>query len=280
MKYIKNSLLVLVMVFSFTATHAQVMFKLQLLNDGTTYQVSLVPEASYRPPMNMTSTAQVTIRVPSGSFDVQNLINLQPNVQWEANSLTQAPAEAEASDYISFGLATNGTDYLRYEEGIELPIFTFENALDCTGEVALVNNNEDPFMPPNTAQKNVGNQITIAGANGDAYAGNLTKTSIPCGALSTDVHELDRTTVNFEVFPNPASEMLNVSLDWQQSKEAIAISLFDTQGKKILTEMVNMLQGSNNHVLDISNLVQGTYLLELRGTDWKLNAGQFVKLEK
>jgi len=46
---------------------AQVKFKMQLLNDGTTYQVSLVPETSYRPPLNMTSTAQVTIKVPTGS---------------------------------------------------------------------------------------------------------------------------------------------------------------------------------------------------------------------
>ena len=258
---------------------AQIKFKLQLLNDGITYQVSLVPETSYRPPLNMTSTAQVTIKVPTGSFEVRNLTNLQPHVQWEANSVTEAPEEAKEFDYISFGLATNGTEFLRYEEGIELPLFSFENVMECTGQVALMDNEEDNFMPPNSARKNVGNQITIMGADGDAYTGNLVKDGIPCGNVTTNVENIDRLKVNFALYPNPASKEIQVSLDWTKANEDVLLSIYTIQGKQVSTQKMKIQNGNNLEIIDISNLVTGTYLLEMSGKDWKLSSEQFVKLD-
>lgn len=279
MKYIKISLVLVVCVACYVAGTAQVKFKLQQLNDGQTFQVSIVPETSYRPPLNITSTAQVTIKVPTASFEVRNLINLQPNVEWEANSETSSPEESKQSDYISFGLSTSGTDFIRYEEGIEIPLFTFENALPCTGEVSLMDNTTDPFMPPNSARKNVGNQITIAGANGDAYAGNMSKASIACGQLSTDVEELNKEELHFEMYPNPVSSELTISLFANQTEE-VELSIFDLIGQKILSTNIDIRSGQNNIPLNISHLTQGSYLIELRSENWKLNAGQFVKLEK
>lgn len=278
MKY-KILLPLLFLTVSVASIQAQIKFKLQLLNDGITYQVSLVPETSYRPPLNTTSTAQVTIKVPSGSFEVRNLTNLQPHVEWEANSVTEAPEEAKESDYISFGLATNGTEFLRYEAGIELPLFTFENVMECTGEVSLMNNEEDNFMPPNSARKNVGNQITIMGADGDAYAGNLVKGGIPCGNVTTDVENIDRLKVNFDLYPNPASKNINVSLNWTRANEEVALSIYNVQGKQVSTQKMKIQNGNNLEVIDVSNLAAGTYLLEMRGADWKLSSEQFVKLD-
>ena len=223
---IKNIAILFILLVSYSIGEAQVKYKLQLLNDGVTYEVSIVPETSYRPPLNVTSTAQITVKVPTGAFEVRNLKNIQPNVEWEANSIASAPEESEAFDYISFGLATNGTEWLRYEEGIEIPIFTFENAIDCNGEVSLMDNATDPFMPPNSARKNVGNQITIAGANGDAYVGNMLKSTIPCGQFSTDVEEIEKEAIQFTMFPNPASKDLTVSVKMQENTEA-ELSVFN-----------------------------------------------------
>lgn len=280
MKYYKILLPLLVLILGISSTQAQVKFKLQLLNDGKTYQVSLVPEVSYRPPLNKTSTAQVTIKVPTGSFEVYNLKNLQPNVAWEANSEAQAPDESRAFDYLSFGLATNGTDYLRYEEDLELPLFTFENALDCSGEVGLMDNNADPFMPPNSAQKNVGNQITIAGANGDAYTGNLIKTSIPCGNFVTSVEAIDRAVVHLELYPNPTADQAQLSIDWNRPQEEATITIFTLQGKAVVAKPITLSNGNNLQIMNLSHLTAGNYLLEVSGNDWKLHAEQFVKLEK
>jgi len=280
MKYYKILCPLLVLIVGISSMQAQVKFKLQLLNDGKTYQVSLVPEVSYRPPLNKTSTAQVTIKVPTGSFDVYNLKNLQPNVQWEANSEAQAPTESEGFDYLSFGLATNGTDFLRYEKDLELPLFSFENALDCSGEVGLMDNSSDPFMPPNSAQKNVGNQITIAGADGDAYTGNLIKSSIPCGNFVTSVETIDRSTINLELYPNPTADQAQVSIDWNRPQEAATIAVFTVQGKEVFSKSINLTNGDNLQMINLSHLNTGNYLLEVSGEDWKLHAEQFVKLEK
>lgn len=279
MKYIKNSLLLVVFLASYGIGTAQVKFKLHQLSDGQTYQVSIVPENSYRPPLNMTSTAQVTIKVPTNSFEIRNLISIQPNVEWDANSLTTAPEESKEFDYISFGLSSNGTEYLRYETGLEIPVFTFQNALPCTGEVSLMDNATDPFMPPNSARKNVGNQITIAGANGDAYVGNMSKTPLPCGQLSTDVEELTPLEVNYAMYPNPVERELTISLSMLNNSSA-TIAVYDLIGSQILTKNIDLKVGKNTIPLNVSQLGQGTYLLELRSDDWKLNAGQFIKLGK
>ncbi len=279
MKHIKNIIILFILLVSYSIGEAQVKYKLQLLNDGVTYEVSIVPETSYRPPLNVTSTAQITVKVPTGSFEVANLKNIQPNVEWEANSIASAPEESETFDYISFGLATNGTEWLRYEEGIEIPVFTFENAIACNGEVSLMDNSSDPFMPPNSASKNVGNQITIAGANGNAYVGNMLKSVIPCGQLSTDVEEIEKADIDFAMFPNPASNDLTISVSIQENIE-VELSIFNLIGKRILTKTIDIQQGENIIPLDISHLPQGSYLLEMRNENWKLNAGQFVKLEK
>ena len=280
MKSYKFILSILAVLLFCGSVQAQVKFKMQLLNDGVSYQVSLVPEISYRPPMNMTSTAQVTIKVPTGSFEITNIKNLQPNVEWEANSFTEAPAESSDFDYLSFGLASNGTEFLRYEEGLELPLFTFENGLECSGEIGLMDNSTDPFMPPNTAQKNVGNQITIAGADGDAYNGNLIKTSIPCGNFSTSVEEIDRSLVNFKLFPNPTTDFIQVSLNWNRPQEAATLSIFDLQGKEVFTKAVNINNGDNLQTIELNHLSPGNYLMEVSGTDWTLNSEQFMKLDK
>ena len=65
----------------------------------------------------------------------------------------------------------------------------------------------------------------------------------------------------------------------QENTEA-ELSVFNLIGKRIITQIVDIHQGKNTISLDISHLPQGSYLLEMRNENWKLNAGQFVKLEK
>ena len=48
-------------------SQAQVQFKISLTDENTTYLVSMVPNETWTAPMNLTSTAQVTIKyVPKG----------------------------------------------------------------------------------------------------------------------------------------------------------------------------------------------------------------------
>lgn len=154
-------------------SNAQVRYKIDYIEETQNYQVSLVAYKTWTAPHNITASGQVTIKVPTGEFELYDLQNLQQDAVWIVNSTHHSPDEAREFDYISFGLSTTGTKALQYEDGTEVPLFTFKNTGICGGEVTLINNLRDPFLPPNSRDANIGNQLTVLGARGDAYAGNV-----------------------------------------------------------------------------------------------------------
>ncbi|MFK7933276.1 MAG: hypothetical protein AB8G22_07190, partial [Saprospiraceae bacterium] len=146
-------------------------FRIELLPDNITYQVVFLPGQTWTVPNNFTSTAQVTVRVPTGGFTATNIESLVPNTRWLNNSRFDAPSESPDVDYISFGLASLGTSAFQYQAGEELPVFTFQNDGDCLGHVELMLN-ADPFFPPNSLNGNVGNQLAVLGATSEnAFSG-------------------------------------------------------------------------------------------------------------
>ncbi len=134
--------------------------------DGV-FTMSILSDTSFSPPFNITSTAQITIKVPTGDFEVSNFTNLINGVVFSANSRSDSPIEAPENDYISFGLDTRGTQGIVYNKGEKIPLFTFENGGTCTEKpVLLMNNNTDPFFPPNSLNANVSQQLTVSGMGG------------------------------------------------------------------------------------------------------------------
>ncbi|MEM1121566.1 MAG: hypothetical protein AAGJ18_14040 [Bacteroidota bacterium] len=135
--------------------------------DGA-FVVSLLSNKTIEVPFNTTATAQVTLKVPTGSFKVNNLKNLVEGVEFSQNGQSIAPEEAPDYDYIVFGLASLGTRRLTYTAGEKLPLFSFENSGKCTGNlIELMENFTDPFYPPNKAKANVSQQITVAATGSD-----------------------------------------------------------------------------------------------------------------
>lgn len=277
MKYLKNALFIAsFLLLGFSSSIAQVKYNLQLLEDGKTYQVSILPEVSYASPLNITSTAQVTIKVPSGNFILTNFENLQPGVDWEANSLTQSPEEAPQYDYISFSLLSQGTSGISYEQGVEIPVFTFQNTGECGGEISLMNNQSDPFSPPNSRQVNVGNQITVFGAQGDAYAGIVSPTPIPCNN-STNYASINKELIKFRLFPNPVKNELNVELSWPKTTETAQLQVTNVLGKVLSSKELTLNSGINRELINVSSFTHGTYYIQLTGKDWEITSDKFVK---
>lgn len=258
----------------------QVKFKLTLLADGKTYQVSMVPEVSFQSPLNVTSTAQVTLKAPTRGLEVDQIFNLQDGVEWEPNSMTERPEESPESDYLSFGLVTQGTDKIVYEAGVEVPLFAFTNFLECQGKIALMDNSNDPFAIPNSRQVNIGNQITVLGAQGDAYIGNATESEVSCGDNLTAIEDIDPTKVNLSLFPNPAIDYVIVSFSWDRKVAPIKLKLLDVNGKLVQEKSIEINKGNNQTKIDIQSLAQGNYFIELVGENWKISADQFVKLSQ
>lgn len=256
----------------------QVKFKLTMLADGQTYQVSMIPEVTFQSPLNITSTAQVTLRAPTGGLEVDQIFNLQDGVEWEPNSLTEGPIESPDSDYLSFGLVSQGTDKFVYEAGVEVPLFAFTNFLDCQGQIALVDNITDPFASPNSRQVNIGNQITILGASGDAYIGNAIESKVSCAGNLTALEDIDQSNVSLSLFPNPSTTYLVVDFAWQRKGENIQLKVLDMNGKLVQAKKLEITKGNNQTKIDVQSLTQGNYFIELTGETWRIASDQFMKI--
>ena len=276
--FLKRGLFLGLLLTTSCLLFAQVQFKLTLLEDGETFQVSLIPEKTWNHPQNITSTAQVTVRVPTNSFEIKDLTSLQLDVEWQDNSRSDAPAEAPSYDYISFGLATLGTVNLAYEAGVEMPLFTFKNGKPCTGSITLINNGDDPFMAPNSRSANVGNSITIFGARGEAYVGNYGETTIPCyDEFSTNVEEEEVLSKEPKVYPSPAINEVFVDLNWTSGKTEGDLVIMDATGKEVKRQAVTIENGFNNIQMEVNDFPFGIYSIEVQFDGQSLAIDRFVK---
>jgi len=267
----------ILIVFSCSAVSGQVSFKLAKLADGETFCVSLIPQKSWSSPMNITSTAQVTIKVPTNSFEVEDLVSMHADVSWEYNSKSIAPMESAQFDYLSFGLSSMGTKQLEYQEGVEMPLFTFKNAKICQGSIELMSNS-DPFKSPNSKRANVGNSITIFGAKGEAYVGNHSKNVIPCqtelmvgAAVST---QLETAPI---VYPNPAINEVFVDLNWLEAATEGHFIIKDINGRSVGQKAVQLATGFNKIDLNVKGLAGGIFVIEFQHEDQTLVLERFVK---
>lgn len=170
MDSMKQFYILIFMLFGWS-TYAQVAFKVELLSDETTYQVSIRSDETWNAPLNTVSTAQVSLIVPTGGFTVSNVQSI--NGLWSNNATVVAPMENPDTDYLIFGLQ-GATSNITFETGVVTPLFTFENSGACTGPLELLENDVDPFFPPNSQNVNVGNQMSVIGAGfGNAYTENI-----------------------------------------------------------------------------------------------------------
>lgn len=171
--------LVLGLGLSSMAQASQVLdFKLDLAEDGETYQLWMRPDVS--PTLSsedadsaadMSLSGQVTFKVPHEQHlnilgGVQNAIE---KVEWFEASRVNAPVEDAASDYISISfVGTNDTSGYNWEGGKETLVFAFKLTQDgqsakCVENVALMGL-DDPFnVRGNSANTNPGNHFTNLG---------------------------------------------------------------------------------------------------------------------
>jgi len=133
-------------------------------NENEEYVVSLIPDTTWTFPRNIVSTAQVTVKVPTGVFEVGEPTDLIEGVTFFKSGRDNSPSEDPQFDYISFSLGTQGTTRIPFEKGQKVDLFAFANTGTCpNGIVSLMDNFTDPFYPPNSKQSNAGQQMTVSG---------------------------------------------------------------------------------------------------------------------
>ena len=67
---------------------------------------------------------------------------------------------------------------------------------------------------------------------------------------------------NLEVYPNPGNGEFMLKIISSEKCEAV-ISVYDIQGRSVSNEMIDLIQGSQTHVLDLSLLKDGPYYFSL-----------------
>jgi hypothetical protein len=165
MNKLLKTVLYIGLLIALQAVKAQnIQFKVELLTDGVTYRVSLKPSVTWTSPNNNTLGAQVTLLAPTGSFQMTNLTSL--NGTWSSLPIIVAPSENRTKDYFVVYLASSAN--LPYTANVETPLFTFKRGGACAGTIELIDNNTDPFMPPNSQSLNVGNYVTTRGGGGSS----------------------------------------------------------------------------------------------------------------
>ena len=180
MKY-RILLLVFLGLLGFSNTHAQVDLAIKYITDGTgvndSIKVYLRSVSTRNPPQNTVSSAQITLKAPTGAipdivtifqdFTVLNRIELFGNGNWEPNSRINNPGIQPGYDFISFGLANAGTQEIEMQAGVEICLFAFAFSGDCLGAVKLIDNDNDPVI--NNGVFSVDNAFSIFGIGGNAF---------------------------------------------------------------------------------------------------------------
>jgi hypothetical protein len=178
MKRLIQCLAFAVICLSFSSNlHAQVV-NFKLIYNGTLarYEVYMNSSAAYSGPQARISSSQVTLVVPHGIGASQFVVGtitggngngLSPASMTWSSSRFDAPSENPTKDYLFFGYnaSANPSVLFNIPASTDILLFHFPNTNPCSaGTVALIDNANDPFLPPNSQSLNTPNAITIFGA--------------------------------------------------------------------------------------------------------------------
>jgi gliding motility-associated-like protein len=241
----------LLLPFVVNTTSAQVYGKLELLPDNKTYQVSITPERSLTTPLNRTNSAQITLVAPSGGLKITNFKSIAGD--WRVgNSIAESPVENHNFNYYFIELESPMND-VNYVAGQEIILFTFENELTCIGDVAIIDDDSDPFLPPNSLNLNVGNLFTILGYGPvNAYLGSETR-----NAGCPD--ELEATAIISSDDLLCHDDLTTMTIDIEGGEAPYLIKWTNTE-----TGMVDsIISELFNRPVTLQNIAKGTYDIEI-----------------
>ena len=172
-----------ILFFVFPA-FTQIQGRLTQMPGTNTYQVSAVPTTDIGLPLSATSSAQMVLRAKTGTLIPSNIQDLTGD--WEKQNQFDSPLEAPDFDYFVFFMI-NPLPGITYLNGVEIPLFTFENNGPCTG-IELIDNTSDPFASGNTLMVNAENVFAIlAFVGNNAYEGNTNENEIRCSGVGMEI---------------------------------------------------------------------------------------------
>lgn len=266
MKMIRKIVFAVLLLASLApVVQAQVKFKLSR-SGVSLYKVSLVADKSLTSRQSITGTIQVSLKMKSSDgFILSDIVSLQPEVEWDNGAVLKSPDGARDYDYLSVAMRSIGTKTIRYEAGVEIPLFTFRNSGSPVSTVHLLENDSDPLVKARQNRYNVRNHISVLGFGSiNAYTGNV----------GDDAPTGQQVSLR-QLFPNPATTQVTVVwdnyLNGYEGQVKLGVSE-SGNGREVLKQTEFMRQGSNKAELNVTELSTGVYLVHLEKEGERIGA--------
>lgn len=229
---------------------AQVEGKLILLPDNKTYQVSVIPQTTLNASFSITNSAQITLTAATGGFELTRLRGVTGD--WMVSGFAKAPVENSGADYFSIQL-NSPLQNIMYTAGEEIILFTFENRADCIGDISIIDDTSDPFLPPNSQFLNVGNLFTIRRVGPvNAYQGS----AFPNAACPDDLQAAASATVGVLSCPDDVTTMV-VNINGGNSPFTIIVT------NTLTGEVDSVVSEQVNTPITLQNITGGDYTIQI-----------------
>ncbi|MEJ6734092.1 MAG: T9SS type A sorting domain-containing protein [Flavobacteriales bacterium] len=217
--------------------------------DATTNFTILLEEED-----NLSSDNQLTQEITAGTMDQQAIVkvttdNFGAQCSWKI-------LDENGSTVANGGPYTNHSNTFSFVQQVQDDQEINLTQSGCYSFEVIDNGNNGMFTIQPTFFSIVDSQgNTIVNINGDEYTSSIVKdfTNI---STSTSINENKNTL--FNVYPNPAYDMINIEFDSQFEKENATISISNMLGKEVIA-LNNII--SNNTSIDISSLKNGIYFV-------------------
>lgn len=276
---IKYAFIVVFCILSAMA-QAQVKFGLSLLPDQETYLISLKAEKSWAAPANITGGVQVVLKVPANApFSAGKIQSLIPGLSWSDNALVVQPSAAPEYNFVCFVLNEPGTKSILYQEGVELPLFTFKNLEPGRTAKLELTLNDDPIVKKvvQIDHINITQNITVLGANGNAFTGVFGQAASTTTA-APQVEILEK----LKVYPIPAQDFVWLNWESQAPKTELPnrLQVFSATGTLIRTFILNQQVGQQQLRVDVSTWPAGLYVFKAQNQTGQVQAFKCVVLRE
>ena len=102
----------------------------------------------------------------------------------------------------------------------------------------------------------------------------VTKIQASPEMVSIPEHEAINPMTTTRVYPNPATDMLNIEVNASQASE-MSISVYNIMGQMVMNQNVNLTTGINTKPISISNLTSGVYFVTVKANGFE-NTMKFI----
>lgn len=221
---------------------------------GTTCTICHAPGA------NFSASAIITTNIPATGYDV--------DTDYSVTLTATSTAPGHGFQLTAERLSDNGKIGTFIDDG-----GTTTTVFDSGQRISHSNRNNSTWTftwrSPSTLQGQVRFYASLNAVNNNGSNGGdqvVTAVSEISNALSISEARL----LQFEMFPNPATDVLNIQLPTGTSEAEVGV--FDYTGRKVSAKTVT----TTDTQLDITNLATGMYIIRVSADD-KLGAQRFIK---